>query len=217
MNDYTNLLQNSTPSISGLEFISRIQQSPKEMEMLLVKTRERIINEIIRLNGDEFNSSPRFDKQMKLIIELYDYGFQHEAIKCFSVIQDAILETHVSLVPWMNLQLRHLDIQISKTHCTKLFIEDHYQSEGLVYVTWCYDGLQNLADTPWHNSAFTYAELVEFVEEEGLIKHSISDSVNHLGEHVQQEDRRDVYTYVQEELETIIQKYLQSAWPRTEL
>lgn len=216
MNDFTNLLENSNPSISGLDFITRVQQSPEERERLLFSTRERILKEIACLNGDEFNQTPQYEKQIKLILELNDYGFEAEALKCMNIIHTVLIETESSLLPWFNLHLKKFGIDLTKYHTTSLFIEDTMWKDGLILTTWCYEGNQNEDNCKWHECAIAESDLFEYVKSEGLNQITL-DSSNHEGEHIQSDLKRELYAFVQDEIDSIVKGYLQSGWPRTEL
>ena len=216
MNDFTNL-QQMPPSITGLQLMQEVSKSPAELERLNRQTRARIICDIAILNEDAIlGNGFKYDQILKLIQELSDYGYKREALVAMKTLDKQISELNPSLLPWLKEQMKQFDIELTAEKATGIFIESHYESEGKLFVTWCYEGLQDAKTAHWHNSCILMEDMIEFVKESGLF-HQVNDLVDHCGNHVQKEIRRDIYSYVQEEIEFLIKKYVASGKARTEL
>lgn len=216
MNDFTNL-QQMPPSITGLQLMQEVSKSPAELERLNQQTRARIICEIAMLNEDAIlGNGFKYDQILKLVQELFNYGYKKEAMVAMKTLDSQISELNPSLLPWMAEQMKQFDSDLTSEKVTGIFIESHYESEGNLFVTWCYEGLEYANTVPWHTSCILMDDLIQFVKETGLY-HQVDDIVDHSGNHIQKELRRDVYSYVQEEIGFLIKKYMASGKPRTEL
>lgn len=218
MNDYTNVMEKPLDSRSKIDFLSKMIHNSEELERLINRTRTRILNQIGALDWNETNPSPDFSEQIKLILELHDYGLIEDAKTCLYIMGARIEEFNPTLKPWYQLQLNQFKLP-SKTIKDKIrhriFIENYNIENGIVDVEYCNYEERN-ENPEWQKVAFLERDLVEFARLSGL-NIEISDQVGHMGEHIQSETKAPLYTNIQENLELYISNYLQKGCPRVKI
>lgn len=207
------------------------KMSDNTKEMLLYKTRLRILNEISALednfwNATEFNAKINpipFDKQMVLIQELFEYGFIEETKTCLNIMEMRINEMFQELSAWFRLQKSGFGFTVSGPKKgkkrEKIFIEIYNISQNnIIEVTYCYAAsLQILDSIKWYTAALTYSDLVYYMEKNGY-NFLFEDMPNPLtGEHFQKEVKNNLAVYLQENLDKIIKEYIEEGYEVIEL
>lgn len=207
------------------------QMSDQTKEMLLYKTRLRILNEISALeenfwNATEFNAVINpipFDKQMVLIRELHEYGFIEETKVCLNIMEMRINEMFQELSSWFRVQKASFGFTVSGpkkgNKRNKIFIEVYDISQNnIIEVTYCYEvSLKLKQDIEWHKVALTYDDLVYFMENNGY-NFLFEDMPNPIsGEHFQKEVKNNLAVYLQENIDKIIKEYIEEGYELIEL
>lgn len=218
MNDYTKVMEKPLEPKSKIDFITTIMHNNDELERLITNTRLRILNQIGALDWNETNPMPDFSEQIKLILELHDYGLIEDAKACLYIMAIRIEEFNPTLKPWYQLQLHQFSMPskaVKEKIRHRIFIESFEINNGIVEVEFCNYLLRN--DNPdWQKRAFLEKDLVEFARACGL-NVEVSDTVNHLGEHIQNEMKAPLFTHLQENLEVFITNYLNQGWPTVKI
>lgn len=205
--------------MTKVDFLNRIQQSPEELERLLVNTKTRILNEIGRMDCNENNPMPDFASQMALIMELQDYGFEREAFECIKIMGTRIDELNPALKAWYGLQMKYFGMPFTPTPKKinqPIFIETFIENNGVLEVTYCLDGVQDDVNPEWNTSALLASDLLEFAKECGL-NTVVIDSADHAGQHIQDSMKQPIFSHVQENIETYIKNYLRAGWPSVKI
>jgi hypothetical protein len=218
MNDYTKVMEKPLEPKSKIEFMTTIMHNNDELERLITNTRTRILNQIGALDWNELNPMPDFSEQIKLILELHDYGLIEDAKACLYIMGIRIEEFNPTLKPWYQLQLHQFQMPsntIKEKVRHRIFIESFEINNGIVEVEYCNYLLRN--DNPdWEKRAFLESDLIGFAMQSGL-NVQVSDSVDHLGEHIQKEIKSPLFTMLQENIESVISNYLNQGWPTVKI
>lgn len=218
MNDYTKVLEKQVTAKSKIDFLNTIMLNNEELDRLITNTRLRILNQIGALDWSETNPMPNFSEQIKLILELHDYGLIEDAKACLYIMGMRIEEFNPSLKNWYQLQLNQFKLPSKATKERinyRIFIESFTIDNSIVEVEFCNYLLKD-ENPEWLRVAFLERDLLEFARSCGL-NLEVSDEVNHLGEHIQSEMKRPLFTHLQENLETYIVNYLKQGWPRVKI
>lgn len=218
MNDYTKVLDKPVTAKSKIDFLQTMIHSNEELERLITNTRLRLLNQIGKLDWSETNPMPDFSEQIKLILELHDYGLIEDAKACLLIMGMRIEEFNPNLKPWYQLQLNQFKMPSKTTKERinyRIFIESFTIDNSIVEVEFCNYLLKD-ENPDWQRVAFLERDLIEFARSCGL-NIEVSDEVDHLGEHIQKELKAPLFTHVQENLETYITNYLKQGWPRVRI
>lgn len=207
------------------------QMSDQTKEMLMYKTRLRILNEISALeenfwNATEFNAVINpipFDKQMVLIQELHEYGFIEETKVCLNIMEMRINEMFQELSSWFRVQKSAFGFTVSGPKKgkkrNKIFIEVYNVSQNnIIEVTYCYHvSLKLEGNIQWYKAALTYDDLVFYMENNGY-NFLFEDMPNPIsGEHFQKEVKNNLAVYLQENIDKIIKEYIEEGYELIEL
>lgn len=215
MKNYANVCENEVSRMTKIGFLSRILHSDSELERILMSIKSRIISEIGALDSLEAGKMPDFSRQIELIKELYDTGFENEALTCLQIMELRIDELFPSLKSWLMLQKRQFNIidpSTNKGVKQPIFIESFVENNNVFEVVYCLDGNQDDVNPEWQNIAFLSSDLLEFARQAGL-NEVVFDNSNHLGEHIQQELKQPLFSHIQENIEVYIKNYLKAGWP----
>lgn len=214
---YTNLVKDCQSSISVDFFLDRIIMSESEKERLMNSTRTRILNEIgaIQAKADESNTHPDFSEQIKLMLELRDYGFELEALKCLGIMMTQINESFPQFSTWVKQQAAMFGV-LTLPLKFDVFVETSNYRDDKIFVTWCVKGTEENKDTNWTDSAIPMDIMVKFCEENGF-NISEDNSSNHEGIHIQKTEQVPLFIYIMENIDQLVAKYIKEGWELIEL
>jgi hypothetical protein len=214
---YTNLVKDCQSSISVDFFLDRIIMSEAEKERLMNSTRTRILNEIgsIQAKAEEVDQAPDFSEQIKLMLELKDYGFELEALKCLGIMQLQISESYPQFYTWFKQQAAMFGV-ITLPIKFDVFVESSNFRDDKIFTVWCVKGTENNHDVKWTESAIPMDSMTKFCEEKGL-NISEDNTSDHQGNHVQKSEQVPLFIFIMENIDRLIAQYIQEGWELIEL
>lgn len=217
----TNLIENLELSISPEDFAFLILSQERTLLQLMHNTVARIISEVTYILNSDLGAYPDFSKCFELITELYGYGFKKESYALLDQTGNLIEEIYPELMPYFRLNAKQFDsyfipdkwrfqkAALSIFEKADIYIEEHHDTNGIMYFTYCALGNQNMVDVIWYDVAVAVSDLIEFATRSGMSE-GINDTSDHTGEHIQDIHSIPVQNLIEDHIERIIKAYVKS-------